>query len=56
MHDLGGKLTLVSALGKTTFSLWLPTATNEEPAATDKEPLASNKEPLSSNKEPLRPQ
>ena len=63
MHDLGGKLTLVSVLGKTTFSLWLPIATNEEPAATNEEPLATNeeplatdKEPLASNEEPLRPQ
>jgi len=31
MHDLGGHITLSSSLEKTTFSLWLPVATNEEP-------------------------
>ena len=31
MHNLGGQLTLSSRLGKTTFSLWLPTGTCEEP-------------------------
>jgi C4-dicarboxylate-specific signal transduction histidine kinase len=29
MHDLGGQLTLSSGLGKTTFSLWMPTTVNE---------------------------
>ena len=33
MHDLGGQLTLSSGLGKTTFSLWLPTTLNEAPLA-----------------------
>jgi signal transduction histidine kinase len=33
MHDLGGQLTLSSSLGKTTFSLWLPTTVNEGPLA-----------------------
>ena len=31
MHDLGGHITLSSCLERTTFSLWLPAATNEEP-------------------------
>jgi signal transduction histidine kinase len=56
MHDLGGKLTLNSVSGKTTFSLRLPTATNEEPLATDKEPLASKQYLLAIKEDPLRPQ
>ena len=32
MHDLGGNLTLASKPGKTTFSLWMPTAAIAVPA------------------------
>ena len=50
MHDLGGKLTLISVSGKTTFSLRLPTVTNEVPLAIKQEPLAIKQDQLASKK------
>jgi signal transduction histidine kinase len=53
MHDLGGKLTLISVSGKTTFSLRLPTVTNEVPLAIKQEPLAIKQEPLAIKQDQL---